>query len=126
MKLNKVVVPEDSGDGKEPKKTTYSVDEKDTFWVKHGGDEFPDVMKAGHEVNEKFNEKRQQMTQSSGGEDPADSTGLASAFNALPEMMEQKRLMDKHTNMIHALLEAFKGPRFEELVGDGRQLRFPV
>uniref|UniRef100_A0A7S2IYM0 Uncharacterized protein n=1 Tax=Zooxanthella nutricula TaxID=1333877 RepID=A0A7S2IYM0_9DINO len=116
MKLNKVVVPEDSGDGKEPKKTTYSVDEKDTFWVKHGGDEFPDVMKAVHEVNEKFNEKRQQMTQSSGGEDPADSAGLASAFNALPEMMEQKRLMDKHTNMIHALLEAFKGRDLKNLL----------
>eukprot|EP00435_Cladocopium_sp_Y103_P054346 s2661_g17.t1 len=85
MRLNKMQVPVESDDASAPPKArSYDVDDQDSFWTAHAGDQFP--------------------------EDGAQALapGLAAAINALPEMTEKKRSIDMHTNIAHALVAEVK------------------
>mmetsp|Transcript_88708 Transcript_88708/g.185452 ORF Transcript_88708/g.185452 Transcript_88708/m.185452 type:complete len:624 (-) Transcript_88708:58-1929(-) len=106
LRLNKLTVPVDDGNGP-AKSKSYDVDENDTFWSEHAGEPFPSLGPAVVSTIEEFNAKRESMM---GPKDtPDDLTGgLASAFNAIPEMTEKKRSIDMHTNIATALLNEVK------------------
>mmetsp|Transcript_6682 Transcript_6682/g.17027 ORF Transcript_6682/g.17027 Transcript_6682/m.17027 type:complete len:642 (-) Transcript_6682:41-1966(-) len=108
MRLNKVMVPVDTGDtAAPPKLSSYDVDETDAFWKANAGEPWPAAAGAVHEALEEFNNQRESMNKSGADEDdPTQSltTGIAAALNALPEMTERKRSIDMHTNIATALV----------------------
>lgn len=108
LRLNRLTVPGDSsGDSSAPPKPkSYDVDENDKFWTEHAGSPFPNVGPAVCGAVQEFDEQRQSMTQSGEGGDPMGdmTSGLAAAFNAIPEMTERKRSLDMHTNIATALM----------------------
>jgi hypothetical protein len=108
MRLNKVMVPVDTGDTSAPPKAQpYDVDESDSFWKANAGEPWPQAAGAVHEALEAFNEEREKLNASSGeGDDQSQSliSGLGAALNALPEMTERKRSIDMHTNIATALV----------------------
>ncbi|CAK9084231.1 Protein sly1 [Durusdinium trenchii] len=109
MRLNKMQVPVESDDASAPPKArSYDVDDQDSFWTAHAGDQFPEVLNAVPKAIEEFEKKRAEM--SSSGEDGSQALapGLAAAINALPEMTEKKRSIDMHTNIAHALVAEVK------------------
>mmetsp|Transcript_66695 Transcript_66695/g.168225 ORF Transcript_66695/g.168225 Transcript_66695/m.168225 type:complete len:638 (+) Transcript_66695:135-2048(+) len=103
LRLNRLTVP---GDEVPAKPKSYDVDENDKFWAEHAGSPFPNVGPAVCAAVQEFDQQRQNMTQSGEAGDPtADMTsGLAAAFNAIPEMTERKRSLDMHTNIATALM----------------------
>lgn len=110
MRLNKMQVPVESDDASAPPKArSYDVDDQDSFWTAHAGDQFPEVLNAVPKAIEEFEKKRAEMA-NTGGEDGAQALapGLAAAINALPEMTEKKRSIDMHTNIAHALVAEVK------------------
>jgi len=107
LRLNRLTVPGDSaGDSAPPKPKSYDVDENDRFWAEHAGSPFPNVGPAVCAAVQEFDQQRQSMTQSGEAEDPMGgmTSGLAAAFNAIPEMTERKRSLDMHTNIATALM----------------------
>ncbi|CAK8999931.1 unnamed protein product, partial [Durusdinium trenchii] len=110
MRLNKMQVPVESDDASAPPKArSYDVDDQDSFWTAHAGDQFPEVLNAVPKAIEEFEKKRAEMS-SSGWQDGSQALapGLAAAINALPEMTEKKRSIDMHTNIAHALVAEVK------------------
>jgi len=111
MRLNRLTVPVEADEpGAPPKSRSYDVDESDSFWAAHAGDQFPEVLNAVPKAIEEFEKKRAEMSGSGQAEDPTQalSPGLAQAINALPEMTEKKRIIDMHTNIAHALVAEVK------------------
>jgi len=109
LRLNKLSVSVDGGDGSAPKMKSYDVDENDSFWAEHAGEPFPNLGPAVCAAIEDFTQKREAMTASNGSDPTGGMTGgLASAFNAIPEMTEKKRSIDMHTNIATALLNEVK------------------
>jgi len=107
MRLNKVMVPVDTGDTSAPPKAVpYDVDESDAFWKANAGEPWPAAAGAVHEALEAFNAEREKLNANSGDDDPSQSliSGLGAALNALPEMTERKRSIDMHTNIATALV----------------------
>jgi len=108
MRLNSLTVPvESSADSAAPPKPkSYDVDENDSFWSAHAGDPFPSVADAVAAAIDEYNKKREEMSTTKDSDDPTQSItkDLASAFSALPEMREKKRIIDMHTNIATALM----------------------
>lgn len=108
MRLNRLSVPVESQEqGAPPVARAYDVDESDSFWATHAGDQFPEVLNAVPKAIEEFEKKRAEMSSGGEAEDPsmALAPGLAAAINALPEMTEKKRCIDMHTNIASALVK---------------------
>ena len=95
--------------------TTYELDDCDQIWVTHASFEFP---KAAGEVDNllrKWKADKDDLNKEPGvnlDEDDLMGTNtkhLTAAMNAVPELVERKRLIDKHINIGGALLEEIKG-----------------
>eukprot|EP00913_Durusdinium_trenchii_P021890 g20569.t1 len=83
MRLNKMQVPVESDDASAPPKArSYDVDDQDSFWTAHAGDQFPEVLNAVPKAIEE--------------------TSTAGALT------EKKRSIDMHTNIAHALVAEVK------------------
>jgi len=107
MRLNRLTVTVEEGNAEQRK--SYDVDESDSFWVAHAGEPFFDVAGALDTEIKEFDKKRREMTVSGEDDGMGDLTsGLASAFSAIPEMTEKKRSIDMHTNIMTALLDQVK------------------
>lgn len=118
-KLNRVtckIAKDDSG-AKQTK--IYDLDKSDSFWMEQRGKAFPEVTGPEGMVAalDEYREKEKQIRSFPGvdGAGQDDSTGLAdntakisSAVSSLPELLNQKRLLDQHTTVLSILLDAIK------------------
>ncbi|XP_041988060.1 protein sly1 homolog [Aricia agestis] len=128
LSLNRAIVPESSGPvmpGQKSKTRTCDLDSKDPLWAEHKGSPFPTVAEAIQEDLDKYrsSEAEVKKLKSSMGLD-ADSDlalsmvndntqRLTSAVNSLPQLMEKKRLIDMHTTIATAILNAIKSRRLD-------------
>ncbi|XP_077992869.1 sec1 family domain-containing protein 1-like [Glandiceps talaboti] len=128
LKLNQVVIEETtethsaSPSGARPKKKTktYDLNPKDKFWGQHKGSPFPMVAEAVQSELESYRAsedevKRLKSAMGLEGEDDSaismlsDNTArITSAVSSLPELLEQKRVIDMHTNVASAILDNIK------------------
>ncbi|KDD76262.1 Sec1 family protein [Helicosporidium sp. ATCC 50920] len=112
----------------------YQVDEGDFFWQGNGLKPFPAVAEQVEVELARYRASVEELNRQTGADvdplaDPSELMGsstknLMSAISSLPQLTEQKRVIDKHTNLATALLGAIKTralDRFyelaEELVG---------
>lgn len=132
LSLNRVVVPEEeeatTDGGARPKaggRKACDLDARDKFWRQHKGSPFPTVAEAIQEELERYRSseeeiKRLKTSMGIGGETELayamvnDNTErLTSAVNSLPQLMEQKRLIDMHTRIATAILTCIKARRLD-------------
>ncbi|XP_050664917.1 protein sly1 homolog [Leptidea sinapis] len=128
LSLNRAVVPESSGPAlpdQKIKTRTCDLDSKDPLWTEHKCSPFPTVAEAIQEDLEKYrsSEAEVKILKSSMGLDAdsdlalsmvSDNTQrLTSAVNSLPQLMEKKRLIDMHTTIATAILNAIKSRRLD-------------
>ncbi|CAD0199893.1 unnamed protein product [Chrysodeixis includens] len=127
LSLNRAVVPENTSAVQEQKTKTRvcDLDSKDPLWTEHKGSPFPTVAEAIQEDLDKYrsSEAEVKKLKSSMGLDGesdlalslvSDNTQrLTSAVNSLPQLMEKKRLIDMHTTIATAILNAIKSRRLD-------------
>ncbi|XP_050346666.1 protein sly1 homolog [Nymphalis io] len=128
LSLNRAVVPESSAPiapGQKAKTRICDLDSKDPLWSEHKGSPFPTVAEAIQEDLDKYrsSEAEVKKLKSSMGLDAdsdlalslvSDNTQrLTSAVNSLPQLMEKKRLIDMHTTIATAILNAIKSRRLD-------------
>ncbi|XP_075974862.1 sec1 family domain containing Slh [Anticarsia gemmatalis] len=129
LSLNRAVVPENVGAATVPEKKAKTrvcdLDSKDPLWTEHKGSPFPTVAEAIQEDLDKYrsSEAEVKKLKSSMGLDGesdlalsmvSDNTQrLTSAVNSLPQLMEKKRLIDMHTTIATAILNAIKSRRLD-------------
>eukprot|EP00271_Cylindrocystis_brebissonii_P014986 TRINITY_DN367_c0_g1_i3.p1 TRINITY_DN367_c0_g1~~TRINITY_DN367_c0_g1_i3.p1 ORF type:complete len:648 (-),score=121.81 TRINITY_DN367_c0_g1_i3:918-2807(-) len=117
LRLNRVMVQQGGGAAaavmKTRNQTAYELDDSDAFWMTHNSSPF---QKAAEEVDvelKKWKQDKEEVNKQPGVEleedDMASNTQkLTAAMNAVPEMVERKRMIDKHINIGGALLEEIK------------------
>ncbi|XP_073949606.1 sec1 family domain containing Slh [Choristoneura fumiferana] len=126
LSLNRAAVPESSAlPGQKTKMRVCDLDSKDPLWTEHKGSPFPTVAEAIQEDLDKYrnSEAEVKKLKSSMGLDAdsdlalslvSDNTQrLTSAVNSLPQLMEKKRLIDMHTTIATAILNAIKSRRLD-------------
>ncbi|KAJ2950086.1 hypothetical protein O0L34_g11427 [Tuta absoluta] len=129
LSLNRAVVPENVGaapiPGQKSKTRVCDLDSRDPLWTEHKGSPFPTVAEAIQEDLDKYrsSEAEVKKLKSSMGLDAesdlalsmvSDNTQrLTSAVNSLPQLMEKKRLIDMHTTIATAILNAIKSRRLD-------------
>ncbi|XP_053612284.1 protein sly1 homolog isoform X2 [Plodia interpunctella] len=128
LSLNRAMVPESLGSavgGSKSKVKVCDLDSKDPLWQEHKGSPFPTVAEAIQEDLDKYrsSEAEVKKLKSSMGLDAdsdlalsmvSDNTQrLTSAVNSLPQLMEKKRLIDMHTTIATAILNAIKSRRLD-------------
>merc|ERR550537_1167609 len=102
MKLNRIPVPvESSGTDKSapPSTKSYDLGESDSFWVGHAAEPFSEVAVAVHCSIEDYKRKQSDLKTTGDGNAAGDTPDLAASINALPEMMDKKRVLEMHTNI---------------------------
>ncbi|GIL46543.1 hypothetical protein Vafri_3525 [Volvox africanus] len=126
LKLNRIAlqseasVPGPAGIHAGAGKKHYDVDDKDFFWEACGAHAFP---KVAEEVETQLQRYRaavdeiNKKTAAGAGQDGAfdpdellrrNTQNLMQAVSSLPELQEQKKVLDKHTNIATSLLGAIK------------------
>lgn len=129
LSLNRAVVPENTSvapvPGQKTKTRVCDLDANDPLWAEHKGSPFPTVAEAIQEDLDKYrsSEAEVKKLKSSMGLDGesdlalsmvSDNTQrLTSAVNSLPQLMEMKRLIDMHTTIATAILNAIKSRRLD-------------
>lgn len=129
LSLNQVEIDEDNDNsGKQKRnKKIYDLNSSDKFWKAQKGSPFPTVAEAIQEELERYRTSESAIKQlktsveedGGGGSRTAfsrvdDTTErLTSAVNSLPELMEQKRLIDQHTIVATCILDAIKARRLD-------------
>ncbi|XP_063376762.1 protein sly1 homolog isoform X1 [Cydia fagiglandana] len=126
LSLNRAAVPESSAvPGQKTKIRVCDLDSRDPLWTEHKGSPFPTVAEAIQEDLDKYrnSEAEVKKLKSSMGLDAdsdlalsmvSDNTQrLTSAVNSLPQLMEKKRLIDMHTTIATAILNAIKSRRLD-------------
>ena len=121
MHLNRVDVKSDSPadvvGGSKPK--SYTLEAADPFWAANASAQFPKVAEQVELELAKYKDAIKRVNaQTSMADDPdalGDSTSkLADAVQSLPELQENKRVIDKHTNIATALLGSIKQRGLDE------------
>jgi len=121
MNLNRVDVKSDSpvdiAAGSKPK--SYTLESSDPFWAANASAQFPKVAEQVEVELAKYKDAIKRVNaQTSMADDPdgfGDSTSLlANAVQSLPELQENKRVIDKHTNIATALLRCIKQRGLDE------------
>lgn len=121
LSLNRVVIEESvpSG-GARAKNRSCELDNNDKFWSSYKGSPFPTVAEAIQEELEQYKSSEEEVKKlkSSMGIDGesdiamslvSDNTAkITSAVNSLPKLLEKKRLIDMHTSVATAILNAIK------------------
>uniref|UniRef100_A0A7S0RXY2 SM/Sec1-family protein n=1 Tax=Chlamydomonas leiostraca TaxID=1034604 RepID=A0A7S0RXY2_9CHLO len=127
MKLNRITLAAEAGPGPgsaaaaaAAKPRAYDVDDRDFFWEACGSHAFP---KVAEEVETQLQRYKQAVDEinartAAGAAEGAYVDGdellraatasLMSAVSSLPELQEQKKTLDKHTNLATALLASIK------------------
>ena len=119
-KLNRVTVETHGEGGGGVKRRSYDLDvETDPFFGKYAGALFPEAIQANGaelaEVSKKEEEIRSKTISQlgagggGGGEDPTqDGTAkeLLSAVDSLPKLLERKKSLEVHTNILQAIMNA--------------------
>lgn len=140
LALNRVVLPDDataSGDAtsgvrsKAAGRKACDLDARDKFWRTHKGSPFPTVAEAIQEELEQYRSSEEEIKRlktsmgiadggAGGGESELayamvnDNTErLTSAVNSLPQLLEQKRLIDMHTRIATGILNCIKSRRLD-------------
>ncbi|XP_072938521.1 protein sly1 homolog [Epargyreus clarus] len=128
LSLNRALVPENTGtaaQGQKPKTRICDLDSKDPLWSEHKSSPFPTVAEAIQEDLDKYrsSEAEVKKLKSSMGLDADSDVALSmvndntqrltSAVNSLPQLMEKKRLIDMHTTIATAILNAIKSRRLD-------------
>lgn len=137
LSLNRVVVPEDEdataaveggARSKAGGRKACDLDGRDKFWRQHKGSPFPAVAEAIQEELERYRSSEEEIKRlktSMGGGMSGDEADLAyalvndnterltSAVNSLPQLMEQKRLIDMHTRIATSILTCIKSRRLD-------------
>lgn len=128
LSLNRAVVPENTNATVPIQKSNTRIcdlDSKDPLWSEHKGSPFPTVAEAIQEDLDKYrsSEAEVKKLKSSMGLDAesdlalsmvSDNTQrLTNAVNSLPQLMEKKRLIDMHTTIATAILNAIKSRRLD-------------
>ncbi|CAH2076617.1 unnamed protein product, partial [Iphiclides podalirius] len=128
LSLNRAVVPEPTATAipvQKSKTRICDLDSRDPLWSEHKGSPFPTVAEAIQEDLDKYrsSEAEVKKLKSSMGLDAesdlalslvSDNTQrLTSAVNSLPQLMEKKRLIDMHTTIATAILNAIKSRRLD-------------
>lgn len=120
MKLNRISIEPAASSmaGRVTTKTSYEMDEKDFFWHAHGKEQFPKIAEQVEAELAKYKASVEELNRATGANiDPtadaagllaSNTKGLMSAVSSLPELTERKRVIDKHTNVATALLNAIK------------------
>jgi hypothetical protein len=105
-------------------KTSYEMDEKDFFWQAHGKEQFPKIAEQVEAELAKYKAAVEELNRTTGANiDPSadaagllasNTKGLMSAVSSLPQLTERKRVIDKHTNVATALLNAIKSRALDQ------------
>eukprot|EP01025_Chloroclados_australasicus_P065288 TRINITY_DN8904_c0_g1_i2.p1 TRINITY_DN8904_c0_g1~~TRINITY_DN8904_c0_g1_i2.p1 ORF type:complete len:501 (-),score=62.95 TRINITY_DN8904_c0_g1_i2:656-2158(-) len=118
LKLNKIDLPE-------TQQKTFDVDDEDFFWQAHGGKAFPEIASEVDAALGEYKKAMDRINQKTGGQGNADQMSgdddfnqntkeLMSAVSSIPELTARKRVIDKHTNIATALLNAIKARKLDE------------
>lgn len=131
FKLNRVEIEEETeirspaGTRPSKKKKSYDMNATDRFWQLQKGNPFPTVAESVQEELDAYRAKEDEVKSLKAamgieGEDESaismlsDNTAkLTNAVSSLPELLEQKRLIDMHTNIATALLEKIKSRKLD-------------
>lgn len=128
LSLNRAVVTEAASETGPPVPTKArhcDLDSKDPLWVEHKGSPFPTVAEAIQVDLDKYrsSEAEVKKLKSSMGLDSESDVALSmvsdntqrltSAVNSLPQLLEKKRLIDMHTTIATAILNAIKSRRLD-------------
>eukprot|EP00668_Euglena_longa_P000790 GGOE01000957.1.p1 GENE.GGOE01000957.1~~GGOE01000957.1.p1 ORF type:complete len:594 (+),score=201.66 GGOE01000957.1:72-1853(+) len=102
MKANKVSLPEDeAGVAK-----VFELDVTDQFWLANAGEPYPVVADRASEALDHYKAQKDRVTQHSAPDGPLDS--ITELVCSVPQMKEQKRVVDMHTTLAFALLNHVK------------------
>ncbi|GLH13371.1 Protein sly1 homolog [Gryllus bimaculatus] len=131
LTLNRVVVEENIGrspaGGARVKTRACDLDSRDKFWAQHKGSPFPLVAEAIQEELEQYRSSEDEVKKlkaSMGIDNDSDAAfsmvsdntaKLTSAVNSLPQLLDMKRLIDMHTTIATAILNAIKTRRLDTL-----------
>ncbi|XP_014277012.1 protein sly1 homolog [Halyomorpha halys] len=131
LSLNRLIVEESAGKspggGARAKARACDLDSKDKFWAVHKGSPFPNVAEAIQEELEEYRASEDEVKRlkaSMGLDNESDAAfsmmtdntaKLTSAVNSLPQLLEKKRLIDMHTTIATAVLNAIKLRRLDTL-----------
>ena len=109
-RLNRATVEGEGG-------RSYDLDEaRDAFWRLQKGRSFPDAIEANSESLSEVRRREEELRAGGGG-----GSELSRMVEELPRVMEKKRLLENHTNVMKALMEEVtrRGvPRFMDLEGE--------
>ncbi|CAI7738530.1 unnamed protein product, partial [Closterium sp. NIES-54] len=107
-----------AGGGGGAKATSYELDDSDSFWVAHSESPFPKAAEAVDMLLKKWTQDKEQVNAASPTGDAfseaedEDVMGrtkqLSAAMSAVPQLMERKRVIDKHVTIGGTLLEEIK------------------
>ena len=104
---------------------SYDLDHSDTLWAAQRGKPFPVVAAAIEEALATYKEREKKIKDLRGTGVAGDSDGavasaiadntsrLNSAVSSLGDMLEQKKLLDMHTNLMTEILDALKARQLD-------------
>lgn len=118
LKLNRVMFFQEGDKPAAGQKKSYEVDSDiDFFWRENIGSPFPKVaeevevqLKRYKDALEEVNKKMSEEVDVDGG----NTEHLTSAISSVPELTENKRMIDKHTNIATALLGKIKARTLDQ------------
>ncbi|CAH2012735.1 unnamed protein product [Acanthoscelides obtectus] len=128
LALNRVVIEESQPTGgARAKNRACELDSRDKFWSQHKGSPFPTVAEAIQEELEQYKsseEEVKKLRSSMGLEDKENDVAMAmvvsdntaritTAVNSLPQLIEQKRLLDMHTSIATCILNHIKSRKLD-------------
>eukprot|EP00906_Rhabdomonas_costata_P012995 RCo018673 len=105
MRLNKVQLKDEENP---TKKKVYELDSRDQFWQNNAGALYHDFSDRAYEELSKFKESKDKVTQEQGDDLDGMTESVTSLMSSVPQMKEQKKFVDMHTNLGYALLNEIK------------------
>ncbi|XP_060530327.1 protein sly1 homolog isoform X2 [Cylas formicarius] len=145
LSLNRVVIQESPSSASRLQQKSCELNPKDKFWNDHKGSPFPTVAEAIQEELERYRSSEEEVKKlkSSMGINNenelavslvTDNTAkITSAVNSLPQLLEQKRLIDMHTSIATTILNHIKSRKLdtffeleEKIMSKMQQLEKPL
>lgn len=122
--LNKVRITEEDDKTKKPKTQIYDLNPNDKFWCEQRGMPFPSVAEAVQQELDEYRKHEDEVKSlkssigfdgpSDGGATLVESTAkLVNAASSVPELLENKRVIEKHTTIATAVLDEIKARKLD-------------